>query len=142
MTWFSARGLVLGLVMIAAITTASVADAHPHEVTTGNGEEVTLANGQSHPGFVADSETGLFESCEGVNEPANSGPAGYGLETAHHGPDQGTPGKGDGCFATDGRPQDNNPAIDRVGGALLRGLGPQYAMDRAAARSERGRPPR
>jgi hypothetical protein len=55
--------------------------------------------------------------CEGNLEPANSGPAGYGLETAHHGPDAGTPGKGDGCYAVlDDTPQDPppdaNPGID------------------------------
>ena len=109
---FNGRRLVFGLVIIAAMATASAASAHPHEVTTGNGDKVTIANGQNHPAFVEDSESGLFVSCEGVNELPNSGPAGYGLETAHHGPDQGTPGKGDGCYATNGRPQDNNPAID------------------------------
>lgn len=61
---------------------------------------------------MEDTESGLFVSCEGIAEPAGAGPAGYGLETAHHGPDAGMPGKADGCYATDGPPQDNNPAID------------------------------
>jgi hypothetical protein len=91
---------------------AASAAAHPHQVTTGNGTVVILANGQNHPGFVADPASGLFLSCEGVADLPNMGPAGYGLETAHHGPDAGTPGKADGCYATDGPPQDRNPAID------------------------------
>lgn len=107
------RRALLVLAIIAAVgSVAAPAAAHPHEVTKGNGEVVVLANGQNHPGFVEDEDTGLFESCEGIAEPEDSGPAGYGLETAHHGPDAGTPGKADGCFATDGPPQDNNPAID------------------------------
>jgi hypothetical protein len=51
-------------------------------------------------------------SCEGVNMPDNAGSAGYGLETAHHGPDQGKPGKGDGCYVTDYPPEDNSPGLD------------------------------
>ena len=73
-----------------------------------------IANGQNHPGFVTDSEAGVITMCEGVNEPADSGPAGYGLETAHHGPDAGTAGKGDGCYAVEDDappPPDTNPAI-------------------------------
>lgn len=106
------RIAVCSIVVLAVVLTAGPAWAHPHEVTTGNGDTVVIANGQNHPGFVADEDSGLFLSCEGTSEPGDSGPAGYGLETAHHGPDAGTPGKADGCFATDGPPQDNNPAID------------------------------
>lgn len=47
-----------------------------------------------------------------VLEPANAGPAGYGLETAHHGPDAGKPGKSDGCYAVAGNPVDGSPAIN------------------------------
>jgi hypothetical protein len=49
-----------------------------------------------------------FESCGQVD------PAGYGLETAHHGADQGKPGKADGCYALSTPPAqtDRNPAID------------------------------
>ena len=93
---------------------AGTAAAHPHVVSNPDHDQV-IANGQNHPGFVSDSETGLITMCEGVNEPANSGPAGYGLETAHHGPDAGTPGKGDGCYAVEDDappPPDTNPAID------------------------------
>lgn len=97
-----------------ALAAVSVASAHPHGVTTGNGDEQVLADGQNHPGFVFNEETGQYESCEGVNEPASAGPAGYGLETAHHGRDRGKPGKADGCFALDTPPSqtDHNPAID------------------------------
>lgn len=97
----------LGVVLVFG----GVASAHPHSVETPHHTQ-TLANGQNHPGFVADTGSGLFVSCDGINEPANSGPAGYGLETAHHGADAGEPGRADGCYATDGTPQDNNPAID------------------------------
>jgi hypothetical protein len=107
-----ARLFVLTLTVIAAFAAMSTASAHPHTVTTGNGNTVTIANGQNHPGFVPNTETGMYESCAGINELPNTGPASYGLETAHHGPDQGRPGKADGCYATDGPPQDNNPAID------------------------------
>ena len=101
-------------VIAAALATVAVAGsvaAHPHTVSTPGHDQV-LANGQSHPGFQPINADGLRLSCEGVLQPANSGPAGYGLETAHHGPDAGTPGKADGCYATLGNPQDNNPAID------------------------------
>lgn len=91
-----------------AINTGQAA-AHPHE--TGPTDQV-LANGQDHPGFQLLNDDGLRLSCEGFLEPATAGPAGYGLETAHHGPDAGDPGKADGCYAVLGNPQDNNPAID------------------------------
>jgi hypothetical protein len=96
--------------LAAVMLTGSVA-AHPH-VASNSGHDQVLANGQNHPGFQPINADGLRLSCEGVLEPANAGPAGYGLETAHHGPDAGTPGKADGCFATVGNPQDANPAID------------------------------
>lgn len=85
-------------------------------MTTGSGEVVIIANGQDHPKFNYNAVTEQYESCAGADEPREADPAGYGLETAHHGPDQGTPGKADGCFALDGFAppidQDNNPAID------------------------------
>lgn len=111
------RAHVVGFTIIATLLFAvlgftSDAPAHPHHVTKGNGTEVVLANGQNHPGFTQ--VGGQAVSCEGTKVPADNGPAGYGLETAHHGPDQGKPGKGDGCYARDGGipPDDNNPAID------------------------------
>lgn len=107
------RRAPLVLAMTASVSlVAAPAAAHPHEVTTGNGDTQVLANGQNHPGFQTEDDDGLRLSCDGVLEPADSGPAGYGLETAHHGPDAGTPGKADGCYATEGDPTDTNPAID------------------------------
>src|SRR5215211_348731 len=101
---------LLALLMTAmlALLGAGTAAAHPHEVSNPSHDQV-IANGQNHPGFVSGTQ------CEGVNEPPDSGPAGYGLETAHHGPDAGTPGKGDGCYAVEDDappPPDTNPAID------------------------------
>ncbi len=103
--------MTLPLLFIAAHLSAPLAAAHPHVIDNPNHVQ-TLANGQNHPGFQPVNGDGLRLSCEGTLEPANSGPAGYGLETAHHGPDAGTPGKADGCYATVGNPVDNNPAID------------------------------
>ena len=102
---------ITALVAGLALAVPAGAAAHPHVVTGGNHSQV-LANGQNHPGFQPVNADGLRLSCEGVLEPANSGPAGFGLETAHHGPDAGTPGKGDGCYAVVGDPADDNPAID------------------------------
>jgi hypothetical protein len=97
--------------LLAGLALPAAATAHPHVVSNPSHSQV-LANGQNHPGFQPANADGLRLSCEGVLEPANAGPAGYGLETAHHGPDAGRPGKGDGCYATVGDPADSNPAID------------------------------
>lgn len=108
------RGRFSWAVVAAALFTVALAGpvaGHPHIVSNPNHDQL-LANGQNHPGFQPVNADGLRLSCEGVLEPANAGPAGYGLETAHHGPDAGAPGKADGCYATVGNPQDNNPAID------------------------------
>lgn len=75
-------GLVLGLAVPA------VASAHSHQVETP-GTTQAIANGQNHGPFV----NGV--SCGGD-------PAAYGLESAHHGPDAGTPGRADGCYQTTG----------------------------------------
>lgn len=101
------RRLFIAVLLSGSLFAGSVLPvmAHPHIVSNPDHDQL-LANGQNHPGFVGNI------SCEGVNEPANSGPAGYGLETAHHGPDSGTSGKADGCYQRDGAPDDNNPAID------------------------------
>ena len=103
--------VALLMTAMLAVLSAGTAAAHVHVVKNPNHDQ-ELANGQNHPGFVVDPETGLSTQCEGVNELPDSGPAGYGLETAHHGPDAGTPGKADECYATQAPPQDNNPAID------------------------------
>jgi hypothetical protein len=99
------------LAAIAALAVPVGAQAHVHHVDNPSHAQ-QLANGQNHPGFQSVNADGLRLSCEGVLEPANAGPAGYGLETAHHGPDSGRPGKADGCYATVGNPADGNPAID------------------------------
>lgn len=96
---------------VVGVLAAGPVAAHPHEASN-SATGVLLANGQNHPGFLPINADGLRLSCEGVLDPANSGPAGYGLETAHHGPDAGAPGKADGCFAVVGDPEDRNPAID------------------------------
>jgi hypothetical protein len=81
---------VLALVCGAALWAAAPAQAHPHIVDPDHdGTGQVLANSQNHAPFV----NGV--SCGGD-------PAAYGLETAHHGPDAGTPGNGDGCYQTTG----------------------------------------
>lgn len=82
----SLRRSLLGMMAAGALVlaVAGPVSAHPHTV---NGQEI--ANGQNHGPFV----NGV--SCGGD-------PAAYGLETAHHGPDAGTPGKSDGCYMTTG----------------------------------------
>jgi hypothetical protein len=99
------------LTAAGALATADTARAHPHVAEESPHHQV-LANGQNHPGFQPIGEDGLRLSCDGVLEPADSGPAGYGLETAHHGLDAGTPGRADGCYAVVGNPTDRNPGID------------------------------
>jgi hypothetical protein len=98
-------------VLLAVCVTAGPTNAHPHEVFDRR-PRPGPGHGPNHPGFQALDADGLRLSCAGVLEPANSGPAGYGLETARHGPDARTPGQADGCYATEGNPQDSNPAID------------------------------
>ena len=75
-----AAGLLLALSLTSAVS------AHPHKA--GPNDQV-IANGQNHTGYT----NGV--SCGGD-------PAAYGLESAHHGPDAGTPGKADGCYMTTG----------------------------------------
>jgi hypothetical protein len=106
--------LALLMTAMLALLGAGTAAAHVHVVSNPDHNQ-ELASGQNHPGFV--DEGALVTMCEGVNEPPNSGPAGYGLETAHHGPDAGTSGNADGCYSgvDDGGtlpPEDTNPAID------------------------------
>jgi hypothetical protein len=107
--------LALLMTAMLAVLGAGTAAAHVHVIEKNPNHAQELANGQNHPVFV--DEGALVTMCEGQeNEPADSGPAGYGLETAHHGPDAGTPGKGDGCYSgVDDLgtlpPEDTNPAI-------------------------------
>ena len=110
------RYLRLPAAMLAALIimalTASVATAHSH--TIGSNGQV-IANGQNHYAFVLQAD-GTYLTCDTFTALANQGPAWYGLETAHHGPDSGDAGRGDGCYAADASPlseaDDVNPAID------------------------------
>jgi hypothetical protein len=98
--------IAVALSLAGALWMAQPVLAHVHEAEPAHqGEGQVVANGQNHPGFVGNL------ACEGINEPPDSGPAGYGLETAHHGPDSGTPGKADGCYQRDNPPDDQNPAL-------------------------------
>jgi hypothetical protein len=108
----AAFAAVIGTAMVLALGAATAA-AHEHQIGR-NGQ--VIANGQNHPGFVFDPVTGKWVSCVTNTLLLGFGPAWYGLETAHHGPDSLTPGKGDGCYAADASPlsevDDVNPAID------------------------------
>ena len=105
------------LAMVAAIAllafSAAATLAHSH-VVGSNGQ--VIANGQNHPAFIFDPVTGTWFSCVTNTLLPGYGPAWYGLETAHHGPDSLVPGKGDGCYAADASPlseaDDVNPALD------------------------------
>ena len=82
---------------------AAPAVAHPHNAEPAHGGTgQVIANGQNHGGYA----NGV--SCGGD-------PAAYGLESAHHGPDAGTPGRADGCYMTTGgvpaAQDDQNPAL-------------------------------
>lgn len=82
------RRTVLALLSagLLVLSLAGSALAHPHKAGPTN---QVIANGQNHGPFING------ESCGGD-------PAAYGLESAHHGPDSGTPGKADGCYMTTG----------------------------------------
>jgi hypothetical protein len=82
------RRFVIACTFALALVTPMVASAHPHQVETP-GTTQEIAHRQNHGPF----QNGV--SCGGD-------PAAYGLETAHHGPDAGTPGRGDGCYMTTG----------------------------------------
>lgn len=121
------------LALSGALWAAQPLLAHPHQAEPaqnspvhaaddtplpGDGSDTGqyLANGDTHAGFSFTG--GLFQSCEpvpGSDPGAPAHPSGYGLETAHHGPDEGDPGRGDGCFAESNPPAspaaDHNPAI-------------------------------
>lgn len=94
---------------LLAMSAASVS-AHAHTVF---GQ--LIANGQNHYAFIMQAD-GTFLTCDTFTPLPGLGPAWFGLETAHHGPDSGTPGKGEGCYLADASPlgeaDDVNPAID------------------------------
>jgi hypothetical protein len=116
---------------LAALCTAialssTPALAHVHSVNLAgknpNKSSQVIANGQNHPAFVdLDARPGIQQmvSCERFGPGGTPGdpsapkppigPAWYGLETAHHGPDTGQPGKRDGCYALDAG---KSPATD------------------------------
>jgi len=110
---------LIGLTAVGALvlTVAAPVAAHSHTSENGQaGDGQVIANGQNHPRFIANGD-GTFSSCESYGPiPGQTiGAAWYGLETAHHGPDSGDPGRGDGCYTADGNPgagqDDVNPAI-------------------------------
>jgi hypothetical protein len=99
------RLLFAGIAALALAVYAPAAFAHPHVAEPAHqGEGQDLANSQNHGPF----------SSAGVTLTSQGDPAAYGLETAHHGPDSGTPGKADGAYQVDSMPpgtDDQNPAI-------------------------------
>jgi hypothetical protein len=108
-----AAAALVSLLMVGALPVA----AHSHHAENGQaGAGQVLADGQNHPRFLPNGD-GTFSSCVAYGPiPGSSiGQAWFGLETAHHGPDSGDPGKGDGCYMADGNPalgqDDENPAI-------------------------------
>ncbi len=109
----------IGLTAVASLLVATAAPVAAHKHYAGpahHGAGQVLANGQWHPRFVSNND-GTFSSCVSYGPIGTNpiGPAWYGLETAHHGPDSGAPGRGDGCYTADGNPalgqDDQNPAI-------------------------------
>ena len=89
------RGLSVALLTAVMAAVAGPAAAHPHAAENAAHVQL-LANGQNHATPI----NGFTTICN-VNEAngTTSDPAAYGLETAHHGPDVGTPGKRqDGCY--------------------------------------------
>ena len=109
----------IGLTAVTALVLAAASPVAAHQHFSENGQAgdgQVLADGQNHPRFLPNGD-GTFSSCESYGPvPGGSiGPAWYGLETAHHGPDSGEPGKGDACYMADGSPgagqDDQNPAI-------------------------------
>jgi hypothetical protein len=101
------RLLAATALAVGSLVVAVPAGAHVHHVDNPSHSQ-QLASGQNHAPFVFNAGSQQFESCGQVD------PAGYGLEVAHHGADQGKPGKADGCFALSTAPTatDRNPAID------------------------------
>jgi hypothetical protein len=105
----------VALLMTAMLAVlAGTAAAHPHVASNAEHNQ-EIANGQNHPAFTYDAATNLSTSCDTAATPGD--PAFYGLESAHHGPDAGDPGKDEGCYAATENdsvppPPDTNPAID------------------------------
>ncbi|MDQ4064824.1 MAG: hypothetical protein M3161_02130 [Actinomycetota bacterium] len=110
-----ARKVTVAVVAAGAVLNASAVLAHPHKASPAHqGEGQEVANGQNHGPFTLN-EDGYAET-----QTDEGDPAAYGIETAHHGPDSGRPGKADGKYQTDATAtsgasgpgsDDNNPAI-------------------------------
>jgi len=82
--------VITATVAISLFGGAGIASAHEHVVSVAHqGDGQVMANGALHGPFVNGVECG-------------GDPAAYGLESAHHGPDSGTPGNADGCYQIDG----------------------------------------
>jgi hypothetical protein len=112
------RSRVIAMLAGATLSLALVVPvfAHAHFAEPAHqGAGQVLANGQNHPRPFVLQADGTWASCEAFSPGGDFGPAWYGLETAHHGPDSGDPGKGDGCYNADANPgaggDDQNPAI-------------------------------
>lgn len=92
------RKIMTAALGAATMLVGQTAYAHPHQVVTPGNDGQVIADGQNHPRFI----DGI--SCEwyGAAAGGDIGPAWYGLETAHHGPDAGDAGRGDGCYETTG----------------------------------------
>ncbi len=103
--------LALLMTAMLAVLGAGTAAAHPHVALNAEHIQV-IANGQNHPAFTYDAATNLSTSCDTSATPGD--PAFYGLETAHHGPDAGDPGKDEGCYAAEGGPPPP-PSNDAIG---------------------------
>jgi hypothetical protein len=111
--------VLIGMTAISALLLAGAAPvaAHAHFAVNGQaGAGQLLANGQLHPAFRPNGD-GTFSSCVSYGPVGTTtiGNAWFGLETAHHGPDSGDPGKGDGCYMANASPLGTgdiaNPAI-------------------------------
>lgn len=84
---------VVAFATIPVFAVAGPASAHPHVSSAAHqGAGQVLANGANHGAYV--NVSGIRTSCGGD-------PGSYGLESAHHGPDSGTPGNADGCYQVD-----------------------------------------
>jgi len=82
--------VITAAVAISLFGAVGTASAHEHVVSVAHqGDGQVMANGALHGPFVNGVECG-------------GDPAAYGLESAHHGPDSGTPGNADGCYQIDG----------------------------------------
>lgn len=108
------RRFLAAVVTATSLLALSVSAAAAHSHVIGSNGQV-IANGQNHYAFIMQAD-GTFLTCDTFTALPNQGPAWYGLETAHHGPDSGDPGRGEGCYLADFSPlseaDDVNPAID------------------------------